>query len=182
MRSSKRVFPQTIEHLSVAGSDAIISFAGVRTINEALRLVGCSLWADGPAAGRDTAEPGAGVLGFRVFDLQGECWGTVKAQPHFSLNQVLEIEDAATGETVYVPWHDSLVVKIDRRASTMRHRSAGGTAGTEPVKFSIITIFPDLVRNFLGYGLLEKAVQNGLVAGRCPRPARVQPQQAPQGG
>jgi len=31
------------------------------------------------------------------------------------------------------------------------------------VKFSIITIFPDLVRNFLGYGLLEKAVQNGLV-------------------
>jgi tRNA (guanine37-N1)-methyltransferase len=31
------------------------------------------------------------------------------------------------------------------------------------VKISIITIFPDLVRNFLGYGLLEKAVQNGLV-------------------
>ena len=31
------------------------------------------------------------------------------------------------------------------------------------MKFSIITIFPDLVRNFLGYGLLEKAVQNGLV-------------------
>ncbi len=31
------------------------------------------------------------------------------------------------------------------------------------MKFSIITIFPDLMRNFLGYGLLEKAVQNGLV-------------------
>jgi tRNA (guanine37-N1)-methyltransferase len=31
------------------------------------------------------------------------------------------------------------------------------------VKFSIITIFPDLVRNFLGYGLLEKAVHNGLL-------------------
>ena len=31
------------------------------------------------------------------------------------------------------------------------------------MKFSIITIFPDLVRNFLGYGLLEKAVQNGLL-------------------
>ena len=31
------------------------------------------------------------------------------------------------------------------------------------MKFSVITIFPDLVRNFLGYGLLEKAVQNGLV-------------------
>ncbi len=31
------------------------------------------------------------------------------------------------------------------------------------MKFSIITIFPDLVRNFLGYGLLEKAVQNRLL-------------------
>lgn len=31
------------------------------------------------------------------------------------------------------------------------------------MKFSIITIFPDLVRNFLGYGLLEKAVHNGLL-------------------
>lgn len=31
------------------------------------------------------------------------------------------------------------------------------------MKFSIITIFPDLLRNFLGYGLLEKAVQNGLL-------------------
>ena len=31
------------------------------------------------------------------------------------------------------------------------------------MKFSIITIFPDLVRNFLGYGLLEKAVQQGLL-------------------
>jgi tRNA (guanine37-N1)-methyltransferase len=31
------------------------------------------------------------------------------------------------------------------------------------VKFSVITIFPDLVRHFLDYGLLAKAVQNGLL-------------------
>jgi tRNA (guanine37-N1)-methyltransferase len=31
------------------------------------------------------------------------------------------------------------------------------------VKFSIITIFPELVRSFLDFGLLEKAIQNGLV-------------------
>ncbi|HUU04330.1 MAG TPA: tRNA (guanosine(37)-N1)-methyltransferase TrmD [Patescibacteria group bacterium] len=31
------------------------------------------------------------------------------------------------------------------------------------MKFSIITIFPELVRSFLNYGLLEKAIQNGLV-------------------
>ncbi len=77
VRSSKRVFPQTIEAISVAGSDAIVSFGGVRTIGEALRFVGCSLWADVPVA---EARAAAGVLGFRVFDLQGECWGTVKAR------------------------------------------------------------------------------------------------------
>ncbi len=31
------------------------------------------------------------------------------------------------------------------------------------MRFSIITIFPDLIRNFLNYGLLEKAISNGLV-------------------
>jgi tRNA (guanine37-N1)-methyltransferase len=31
------------------------------------------------------------------------------------------------------------------------------------VKFSIITIFPELIRGFLNYGLLEKAVKNGLL-------------------
>lgn len=29
------------------------------------------------------------------------------------------------------------------------------------MKFSIITIFPELIRNFLNYGLLEKAIHNG---------------------
>lgn len=116
VRSSKRVFPQIIESVAAAGSDAVVSFAAVRTIGEALRFVGCSLWAAVPVA---EARAAAGVLGFRVFDVQGECWGTVKASPQFSLNQVLEIEDAASGETVYVPWHDSLVVKIDRRAGTV---------------------------------------------------------------
>ena len=116
VRSNKRIFPQTIEAISITGGDAVVSFAAVRTIGEALRFVGCSLWAEVPVA---AARAAAGVLGFRVFDLQGECWGTVKASPQFSLNQVLEIEDAASGETVYVPWHDSLVVKIDRRAGTL---------------------------------------------------------------
>ena len=32
------------------------------------------------------------------------------------------------------------------------------------MKFSIITIFPELIRGFLNYGLLEKAIANGLIA------------------
>jgi ribosomal 30S subunit maturation factor RimM len=116
LRSSKRIFPQKIERISAAGSDAIVAFSGAHTIGEALRFVGCTLWADAPEA---ASEPPDGYLGFRVFDLQGECWGTVESQSHFSLNQLLEIKDAASGATIYVPWHDSLVVRIDRPAKTL---------------------------------------------------------------
>jgi len=116
LRSSKRIFPQKIEHISAAGSEAIVAFSGAHTIGEALRFVGCTLWADVPEAGSETAD---GFLGFRVFDLQGECWGTVESQSHYSLNQLLEIKDAASGATVYVPWHVSLVVRIDRPAKTL---------------------------------------------------------------
>jgi RimM protein, required for 16S rRNA processing len=116
LRSSKRIFPQVIERVSSAGGVAVIAFRDVRTISEALRLVGCSLWSEAPEAGQEA--PG-GFLGFRVFDRQGECWGIVRSQSHFSLNQVLEIEDEASGEIVLVPWHDSLVVAIDPRVGTL---------------------------------------------------------------
>jgi ribosomal 30S subunit maturation factor RimM len=116
LRSSKRIFPQTIEHVSVAGNEAVMAFSDAHNIGEALRFVGCTLWADVPEA---AAEPPDGFLGFQVFDLQGECWGTVESQPQFSLNHLLEIRDAASGATVYVPWHESLVVKIDRRGKSI---------------------------------------------------------------
>lgn len=117
LRSSKRIFPQKIEHISAAGGEAIVAFSGARTIGEALRFVGCTLWADAPEAGSEDAPEG--FLGFRVFDLQGECWGTVASQSHHSLNQLLEIEDAASGATIYVPCHDGLVVRVDRPAKTL---------------------------------------------------------------
>lgn len=116
LRSSRRSLSQTIERVAAAGSDAIMAFSGAHNIGESLRLVGYSIYADVPAA---KARRAGSMLGFRVFDQQGNCWGTVMAQPHFSLNQLLEIQDAATGETIYVPWHESLVVKIDRRAKTL---------------------------------------------------------------
>ncbi len=116
LRSSKRVFPHVIERVAAAGSDAVIAFRDIHSIAEALRLVGCSLWGEAPEAGPEAAR---GLIGFRVFDRQGECWGVVKSQPRFSLNQVMEIEDETSGEIVLVPWHDSLVVTIDPQAGTL---------------------------------------------------------------
>jgi len=116
LRSNKRSLSQTIARVSSAGGDAIMAFHGIHSIDDALRLVGCSLYAEVPVAKIRRA---GSMIGFRVSDLQGNFWGTVKSQPQFSLNELLEIEDAAAGETVYVPWHESLVVKIDRRGKTI---------------------------------------------------------------
>jgi len=116
LRSSKRIFPQKIESISVAGSEAIVAFSGAHNISEALRYVGCTLWADVPET---QPGPAQGFLGFKVFDLQGEYWGKVESQSHFSLNQLLEIADAVSGATVYVPWHENLVVRIDRPGKTL---------------------------------------------------------------
>lgn len=115
MRSSKRSFPQTVEHVCETRGDPVIAFSGAGSIGEALRYVGCTLWADAP---QPAAQTEGSLIGFRVFDRQGELWGTVAAQPQFSLNQVLEIQDGS-GAVVYVPWHESLVVKVDRRSRSL---------------------------------------------------------------
>jgi ribosomal 30S subunit maturation factor RimM len=116
LKSSKYTLSKKIASISLAGSDAVITFSGVNSINEALKIVGYSLYGDLVAVKKKRL---ATVLGFSVFDGQGNCWGKVKAQPQYSLNQLLEVEDTQTGEIFYVPWHDSIVKKIDRRAKTI---------------------------------------------------------------
>jgi 16S rRNA processing protein RimM len=113
LKSSKYTLSKKITSISLAGSEAIISFSDVNSINAALKIVGYSLYADLPVVKKKRL---ATVLGFSVFDGQGNCWGKVKAQPHYSFNQLLEVEDAQTGEICFVPWHDSIVKKIERRA------------------------------------------------------------------
>jgi ribosomal 30S subunit maturation factor RimM len=116
LKSHKYHLSKKITGISLAGGDAILTFSDIHTINEALKIVGYSLYADLAA---DKKKPPASVLGFSVFDGRGNCWGKVKSQPQYSLNQLLEVEDGQSGEVFYVPWHDSIVKKIDRRAKTI---------------------------------------------------------------
>jgi ribosomal 30S subunit maturation factor RimM len=116
LKSSKYVLSKKITSISQTGNDAIITFSGVNSINEALKIVGYSLYAELSAVKKKRL---ATVLGFSVFDGQGNCWGKVKAQPQYSFNKLLEVEDEQTGEIFYVPWHDRIVTKIDRRAKTI---------------------------------------------------------------
>ncbi len=116
IRSDKYSLSKKISLVSQAGSEAIVAFSGVDSINDALKIVGYSLYGDLPAVKK---KPEASVLGFSVFDALGNCWGKVKAQPQYSLNRLLEVEDEHGGEIVYVPWHKNIIKKIDRRNKTI---------------------------------------------------------------
>lgn len=116
LRSERHRFTRTIERASVSGLTAIIALTDVAGIGEALAFVGCTLWGEAgasPAPGHDD------VKGFRVFDREGTLWGTVRSQPRYSLNRLLEVADTASGEAILVPWHESLIVKIDRQAGIL---------------------------------------------------------------
>ena len=116
LKSDKYLLAKKISHVSQTGSEAIVAFGGVDSINEALKIVGYALYGD--VAVVKTRTP-AGVIGFSVFDGRGNCWGKVKSQPQYSLNQLLEVEDEESREVFYVPWHDSIIKKIDRRSKTI---------------------------------------------------------------
>jgi ribosomal 30S subunit maturation factor RimM len=116
LKSNKYHLSKKISAISRVGDDAVMAFADVHSINEALKIVGYSLHADLTAVKKKSL---ATVLDFSVFDGQGNFWGKVKAQPHYSLNQLLEVEDGQTGEIFLVPWHDHIVKKIDRRSKTI---------------------------------------------------------------
>lgn len=116
LRSDKHRLPARIERLVQAGNDAVIAFSDVHSINDAFKIVGYSLYAELVV---DRKRAAASLLGFSVFDGAGNFWGRVKSQPRYSLNQLLEVVDEESGETLYVPWHESIVKKIDRRAKTI---------------------------------------------------------------
>lgn len=116
LRSSKYVRPKKITAITPLAGDAIVAFAGVDSIQEALKIVGYSLYGKQPVV---RSKRPASVLGFDVFDGQGNRWGRVMAQPQFSLNQLLEVQDEQSGEVFFVPWHESIVRKVDRRAKSI---------------------------------------------------------------
>lgn len=85
-----------------------IKFNDTDTINDALKLVGYSLY--NPAA--DLQEDDS-IIEFAVQDVQGNLWGIVKDLEQAGLSELLEVEDPE-GDLIYIPFADAIVKSIDK--------------------------------------------------------------------
>ena len=99
-----------VEYFKEISGAPVLKFCGINTINDALTLVGYSLY--GTQSGENDGQ-NTGVVDFIVKDTHGCLWGQVKDIESSGLNQVLEVE-GNHGEIIYVPFAESIVTKIDR--------------------------------------------------------------------
>lgn len=88
------------------GGSWMVQFSGVNSINDALRLVGYSLYLE-EGVSPAQLDPENNVVGFRVEDFRGESWGIIVKVVHHGINAVLEVE--YDGDTILIPMGPAII-------------------------------------------------------------------------
>ena len=114
LKSEKYQRQYNVEYLKEIKGAPIVKFAGINTINEALKLVGYSIYAHDSSTG-DSENETKKITGFIVKDMNGHLWGKVKNIETDSLNKLLEVqgENEDENNVYYVPFTDTIVKEID---------------------------------------------------------------------
>lgn len=108
LKSARRRFETTIERIRCIRGKTVLKLSGIHSIDDALKLVGYSIFASGESIdGRTT------LIDYRVRDLNQEYWGQVVAVREHGLNRVMEIE--SRGDIIYVPLAWDIVREIRDR-------------------------------------------------------------------
>ncbi len=108
VQSAKYQRDISIDYFKEVNGAYVLKFQDSLSINDALKLVGYSVFSKSDDTRTDDS-----LLEFTVTDLQGQLWGTVKDLQASGLNQLLEVEDP-DGDVIYVPFSDKIVKTIDR--------------------------------------------------------------------
>jgi ribosomal 30S subunit maturation factor RimM len=110
LKSAKYSKEKVIDYCKEIRGALVFKFIAVDTINDALPLVGYSLY--GNFQQKDTPKPG--ILDFLVKDLEGQVWGKVINIETSDFNQLLEVE-SPQNEIIYIPAVDTIIKKIDKK-------------------------------------------------------------------
>lgn len=107
LKSNKYQREFTVDYYKEISGANVIKFQHSASINDALKLVGYSVF---NPSGEE--EPEDDILAFAVNDLNGLTWGIVKSLQSAGVSQVLEVEDP-DGDIIYVPYAEGIIKSID---------------------------------------------------------------------
>lgn len=113
---SGRSLSYKLESVRLIREADVIKFQGVDTINDAYRLVGLEVYCGEELMDADVP---VNVIEYTVVDTGGSVWGQVSDFHKAGLNELLEITDSVSGQTLYVPYVEEIVKQIDPQTKTI---------------------------------------------------------------
>ena len=105
LKSEKYQSEKTIERVRNIQGKTVLKLSGVDSINDALKLVGYSVFG---TADRDDSL--SSLIGYDVIDMNGHPWGKVAGVREFGLNRVIEVD--SRGDIIYIPLVKGIVPEI----------------------------------------------------------------------
>ena len=122
LQSVKYKKEKKIEYIKEIKGNPVFKFNDTQTINDAFKLVGYSIYAI-PTNQPEIKNPT--LVNFLVKDMEGHVWGSIKEIDVSGFNPLLEVE-TPEGETIYVPFVDEIVRKIDEEKKILHINPPGG--------------------------------------------------------
>ena len=125
LESEKYQKQYKVEYLRRIKDYSVVKFSGINTINEALKLVGYSIYRQNAEAG-DIKNEDNKMKDFMVKDVNGQLWGKVKNLEADTLNKLLEVQDEEKNNVYYVPFTDTIVKEINKEKGIIVIDPPGG--------------------------------------------------------
>lgn len=111
LKSERHQKELRIEDLKEINGAYVLKFFDIDTINEALKLIGYSIFC---FKNSDDEEIDKGICGFLVKDTNDQVWGYVKGIDSKSdLNKLLVIQEG--DDEFYVPYNDEILKEINKK-------------------------------------------------------------------
>jgi 16S rRNA processing protein RimM len=121
LKSEKHTKKIELISLKEINGNPVLKLKGIDSINDALRIVGYSVYIEKSAEGKESDIPGEitgevpPLEGYAVKDLHGDQWGDVIYFETGSSNKLLEVQGENENDVYYVPFTPSIIKKIDKK-------------------------------------------------------------------
>lgn len=120
LKSEKHEKKFEIVFLKEISGNTVLKLKGIDSINEALKIVGYSVYIEKSAQGEGFDNPGEYeevplLEGYCIKDVHGDRWGEVIYFETGSSNKLLEVQGPDENEIYYVPFTQTIIKKIDKK-------------------------------------------------------------------